>query len=669
MKNKMSIRIKMISGFLVVSFLVLAAGVLGVNSINWLKRESNHVSIVNAPLGDAAMEIKLNMTMGHLWLEEALGGDTSVDINHVWALFNQGLWYCNAMLGDYSQIDGVTGRDDSGTFITNDEGTFYAVHDEIVHSKLKDLQSNLLLFIKSANQRWEYYSGSDVAGSEVDQSFDRLYNTIQNNLKTVVLRIPEAAIRAGEARYLLANGHLFFEELLSGDTENEMEDILGQFNQAAKLISQFSTLLGSVESNQLNGDIKEFIKITNIRSNSVDSNRAAGNEADRSFDEGFEQVLETSDEVEEIIHDFMDDGLVQMILAAKTGTGVLLSSIAVSFVLAILLGILLSGGIAKPLNGISDSLNSSTLQIASAASQLSNTSQDIANGASEQASSIEETTASMEELGAMVRQNVENAKQMNILAIKSSESSETGSQKMDDLLSSMEELNSSSDEIKKIIKVIDGIAFQTNILALNAAVEAARAGEAGLGFAVVADEVKNLANKSADAAQETSELIEDSLKKIGHGLDISRGMSALFQEILTNGQKVTEMSKEVETASTQQDIGIGQINEVVVQLDKVVQSNASAAEESASSAEELSAQSETLRLIVQQLVRTITGKAGVQNIANNAYLAQPVKKKRTQLVTGQSENRVQLYDRSHSEQIISPEEMIPFAEDEEFASL
>ena len=334
-----------------------------------------------------------------------------------------------------------------------------------------------------------------------------------------------------------------------------------------------------------------------------------------------------------------------------------------------LIGFFFSRSIAKPLNLVSSNLNSSSLQIASAAGQLSNTSQDIANGASEQASSIEETTASMEELGAMVRQNVENSKQMNILATKSSQSSETGSNKMEDLLTSMEELNSSSNQINKIIKVIDGIAFQTNILALNAAVEAARAGEAGLGFAVVADEVKNLANKSADAALETSVLIEDSIKKIGHGLEISRGMSTIFQEILTQGQKVTEMSKEVETASTQQDVGIGQINEVVVQLDKVVQSNASAAEESASSAEELSAQSENLRSVVQNLVKTITGKTDVQSIANDAYLAQPARKSSQQGKTLKPETHVQLYEGKNSDREVRPEEMIPFTEDEEFATL
>lgn len=327
-----------------------------------------------------------------------------------------------------------------------------------------------------------------------------------------------------------------------------------------------------------------------------------------------------------------------------------------------LIGFFFSRSIAKPLNAVSSSLNSSSLQIASAAGELSNTSQDLANGASEQASSIEETTASMEELGAMVRQNVENAKQMSILAQKSSHSSETGNKQMDELLESMEDLSSSSSQIKKIIKVIDSIAFQTNILALNAAVEAARAGEAGLGFAVVADEVKNLANKSANAAQETSDLIEDSLKKIDQGLSVTRGLSIVFREILMQGQKVTEMSREVETASTQQDIGIGQINEVVVQLDKVVQSNASAAEESASSAEELSAQSETLRTIVQQLVKTITGKVDVQNIVNDAYLALPATKKK-------QETRVQVYSGNNKNSEIRPEDLIPFEEDEEFTSL
>ncbi|MCK4797578.1 MAG: chemotaxis protein, partial [Spirochaetes bacterium] len=241
----------------------------------------------------------------------------------------------------------------------------------------------------------------------------------------------------------------------------------------------------------------------------------------------------------------------------------------VSIILGVILAILITRSIVGPLSKVTDTLKNSSSQIALASNQLSSSSQEIANGATEQASSIEETTSSMEELASMVRQNAGNSKEASTLSEKASGASQTGYNQMEIMLESMTEINKGSDQIRKIIKVIDDIAFQTNILALNAAVEAARAGEAGMGFAVVADEVKNLANRSAEAAKETSGMIEDSIKKTEGGLEIATKLSEVFKEVLANVQKVTEMVKEVETASKQQDMGINQTNKAIIQLDEV----------------------------------------------------------------------------------------------------
>ena len=339
---------------------------------------------------------------------------------------------------------------------------------------------------------------------------------------------------------------------------------------------------------------------------------------------------------------------------------------AVSIALGIALSLLIARRISKPLNTTIRELSSSSLQIANASAELSATSQDIANGASEQAAGIEETTASIEQLVSMIGQNADNAKHMHSLAIASSQKSSDGAGKMNELLTAMEELNDASGEIKAIIKVIDTIAFQTNILALNAAVEAARAGEAGMGFAVVADEVKNLANKSGDSAQETSELVEDSLKKIESTLELARQMTELFQSMTNQSSKVTEMSQEVETASGQQSEGIEQINRAILDFDKVVQANAGSAEESASSAEELSAQSETLNAMVESLAdlaegRKRRGKAAPrppQPVRRYAGDARP---------EGSSDEPRQLTQAGTLKKIVAPEEVIPFEEDEEFA--
>ena len=352
---------------------------------------------------------------------------------------------------------------------------------------------------------------------------------------------------------------------------------------------------------------------------------------------------------------------------SNNSTLIMMIAIAIGFAISIFLGLWMGIiVISRPLNRISDTLGSGAGQIALASNQLSSSSQEIANGATEQASSIEETTSSMEELASMVKQNVQNAKEASVLADKASTASQTGYAQMEKMLESMNDINKSSDQIQKIIKVIDDIAFQTNILALNAAVEAARAGEAGMGFAVVADEVKNLANRSADAAKETSSMIEDSIKKTQGGLDIATKLAEVFKEILTNAQKVSEMSKEVETASRQQDTGINQVNKAIVQFDEVVQSNASSAEETASSAEELLAQVETLNSIVSQLVLLVTGKE---------KLIEQHKKEQIEY-TAKKTNQIKTYEKKQISQPkesrkkeIDPEKIIPFEEDEEFKQL
>ncbi|NNM53728.1 MAG: hypothetical protein HKM05_03285 [Spirochaetales bacterium] len=315
----------------------------------------------------------------------------------------------------------------------------------------------------------------------------------------------------------------------------------------------------------------------------------------------------------------LDAMTAEKIMVAKgtsDGNTALTNSMVTLMLAIILLGFIVSIGIAlwigvwmisRPLLSISKTLGGGAGQIGVASEQLSSSSQEIANGATEQASSIEETTASMEELSSMVKQNLVNAKESSTLADKSAQLGQDGAGQMGKMLEAMSEISRSSSEVGKVIKVIDDIAFQTNILALNAAVEAARAGEAGMGFAVVADEVKNLANRSAAAAKETAEMIEGSIRKSQVGLDIATKLGELFQEIVGVGKKVSEMAREVESASRQQDTGIEQVNKAIVQFDEVVQANASSAEETASAAQELQSQVSSLNEIVAQLSRLVSG--------------------------------------------------------------
>jgi len=244
-------------------------------------------------------------------------------------------------------------------------------------------------------------------------------------------------------------------------------------------------------------------------------------------------------------------------------------------------------------------------QLTNAASLVSTSSQALAQGASEQAASLEETSASAEEINSMARRNTENSESASGLAMSSQERLVETNQALQLTVVAMDDINAQSGKISKIIKVIDEIAFQTNILALNAAVEAARAGEAGMGFAVVADEVRNLAQRCAGAAKDTAALIEESIIKANDGKSKVDQMASAIRSVTDEAGSIRKMVQEVNQGSQEQARGIEQIGKAILQMEQVTQSTAAQAEEGAAAAEELNAQSESLREIVAKLTAAV----------------------------------------------------------------
>jgi methyl-accepting chemotaxis protein/methyl-accepting chemotaxis protein-1 (serine sensor receptor) len=240
-------------------------------------------------------------------------------------------------------------------------------------------------------------------------------------------------------------------------------------------------------------------------------------------------------------------------------------------------------------------------QLAGASGQIASSSQSVAQGASEQAATLEETSSSASEITAITRKNAENTRSMAGLMTETARLVEHANHSLDEMVQSMKEINGSSEKISKIIRVIDEIAFQTNILALNAAVEAARAGEAGMGFAVVADEVRNLAQRSAQAARDTALLIEESIAKSNGGSARLDQMAASIRQITTSAVQVKTLVDEVDVGSQEQARGIEQIATAVGQMQQVTQRVAANSEESAAAGEELAAQAENLHTIVERL--------------------------------------------------------------------
>ena len=279
-------------------------------------------------------------------------------------------------------------------------------------------------------------------------------------------------------------------------------------------------------------------------------------------------------------------------------------------------------GIVVSFNDALTQINQASEQVSIGSVQVANGSQALAQGATEQASAIEELSASITEIATQVKDNATHASAANINVNNVTAEIIISNNHMDEMITSMSQISNSSSEIGKIIKTIEDIAFQTNILALNAAVEAARAGAAGKGFAVVADEVRNLASKSAEAAKNTTILIENSMTQVEHGTKIANDTAKSLQRVVDGATSVVNSVEQISLASNQQADAIGQVTLGVDQISSVVQNNSATAEESAAASEELSGQAQSMKLLV--------GKFKLNDKINQSATGTPTQQTRKQ---------------------------------------
>jgi methyl-accepting chemotaxis protein len=281
-------------------------------------------------------------------------------------------------------------------------------------------------------------------------------------------------------------------------------------------------------------------------------------------------------------------------------------------------GFIVVKSINKALSHSANEVRVSAEQVISAAVQVAAASQQLAQGASQQAATLEETSASGHQISAVTQRNTDNSLIAARLMTDVDQRITQANKRLEIMTASMSEITSSSERIARIIKVIDGIAFQTNILALNAAVEAARAGEAGMGFAVVADEVRNLAQRCAQAAEDTTSLIEESARNAATGSQRLAEVATVIREITNDAVKVKTLVEEVSHGATEQSRGIEQISQALIELEKVTQQTAAGAEESASASQQMKAQADSMNEIVIALETLISGKSAASHLRRAA---------------------------------------------------
>ncbi len=330
--------------------------------------------------------------------------------------------------------------------------------------------------------------------------------------------------------------------------------------------------------------------------------------------------------------------------------------------------LLVSRSLTRSLLQAVSSLSFSSQEMSQASAHISAAGQSLASGASAQAASLEQTSSSLEEMASMTRQNATHAHEANILVEETNRVGAKANASMQELIESMEAISQASQETSKIIKTIDEIAFQTNLLALNAAVEAARAGEAGAGFAVVAEEVRSLALRAAEAARNTTGLIETTAAKVKEGFELASRTGEDFSQVVFSNGKVKELMGEISAASHEQAQGMEQINKAVAEIDRVVQESAANAEESAGAAKGLNAQSENLLSIVNLLASMAGGRSnGASGNGYKANMPGPHSPGRLQTYLPPSAKALPATRRGSQEKQISPEKVIPLEGDfEEF---
>lgn len=628
--SNLKIKTKFIGSFLILSALTAATGLVGHNNIKQVGDKGINVGENLAPLGDAAMEIKLTAANAHLIFEEIMAGDASEDIEEVWSLLDETLFYIDAVMSGGQ----------------NDEGTFIASNDPAVLEKMQIVKGSVEKFIQSARARYENRTSASGTGSLADQDFDSSYEDILKQIDTIIeahqsdSEYMSVVVSAGKAKFLLADNHLFFEEFLSGDETIKFDDILSGLSDARNEVQSMKGQIGSDKVSPILSHIDKFIAAAKTRHENNAAQSLAGHQVDEAFDSEYESFIALADEAEGIIHAAMDKGLLDLKRQIKTTGLTLMGVIVFSVALALLIGFFLSrsvvnsvtqcldlsnqisagdltgtidistlpkdetGSLADALNTMSSNLKDMLNSIQSGVGQLNQSSTELSDASGQIEKNSEQTTqksaavaAASEEMSANMNnvaastdqissslQMVASASEEMISTIqeiannttRGNEITQNAVSNANGVSEKVKELDKAAQEINKVTETISDISEQTNLLALNATIEAARAGDAGKGFAVVAGEIKTLAQQTADATDEINgkitgvqDNISSSVIAIETIVNIIKDINEIVTTVASAVEEQSATSQEISKNINQAAQGVQEVNTNMNQISTV----------------------------------------------------------------------------------------------------
>ena len=424
---------------------------------------------------------------------------------------------------------------------------------------------------------------------------------------------------AGQIEREVLNARIHFIYFVTVQKKGSLEKGWDRFHSAEKEFPKLQQLVAQSEIfaaarpevEQLGRDIDSYKPVLERIIAVVERNENHGPEFDALLSEWARlggAMVDSAGRLSRTANQGTNESALQAAVWLHRAAWILAAACSIALFTGVILSLFASRQITRVLQPLAVKLAESAEQVARASAQVSSSSQSLAQGASQQAASIEETAVSVREITALNHKNTQRADALVDTMKEVGAASRAKDAQMDELVVWVGAAHESGQKVAKIIKVIDEIAFQTNILALNAAVEAARAGEAGSGFAVVAGEVRNLAGRSAEAARKTAELIQESVSGSEQGRETVIKCQQAGASTTQLGRRVAQLATELSGATTEQARGIDHIEQVLVRIETTTQGTAASAEESASASKELDAQAEAMRNLVSQLTELVEGR-------------------------------------------------------------